>query len=110
MNIFLKQHLADLPEVVDAITLAKKAGWQVQTVYQRAWRQKKKRNSTTVNLLPERLVLPGGNELTFTRAAVVDWFNSSADQPNKIKTGRGRPKGATSRRGIGRVEFEGSAA
>lgn len=99
---YLDQHLADLPDVVDAEKLALKMGCKVETIYQRAWRQRK---NPKLNLIPIRLIIPGNNELLFTRAAVVDWLSSAVPTPDSNR-GPGRPKGATSRRGIGRDELE----
>lgn len=104
MSDYLTQHLADLPEVVDVPTLAAKCGWGVGTIYQRSHRS---RENPELQLLPEPLIVPGGNQLLFSRAAVVDWFHSAVKEPPKKA---GRPRGALSRRGIGRAELEASLA
>ncbi|MEZ0315915.1 MAG: hypothetical protein ACAH10_03400 [Methylophilaceae bacterium] len=104
MSDYLTQHLADLPEVVDVPTLAAKCGWGVGTIYQRS---KKKKKNHDQGLLPEPLIVPGGNQLLFSRVAVIDWFRSAVKEPAKKA---GRPRGAISRRGVGRAELEASLA
>jgi hypothetical protein len=100
MSDYLSQHLADLPEVVDAQTLANKCGWGIGTIWQRSNRLKKDHG---LGLLPEPLIVPGGNQLLFTRVAVIEWFRSAVKAPSEK---RGRPRGAVSRRGIGREALE----
>lgn len=100
MSDFLEQHLADLPAIVDVPTLASKCGCGVGAIYQRSRRA---RADSKPDLLPEPLVVPGGNGLLFSRAAVVEWFRAAVRQQSKKP---GRPRGALSRRGIGREALE----
>jgi hypothetical protein len=97
---FLSDHLGDLPPVVDARLLAEKCGCSIDSIYQRSRRS---RAEGRPELLPSPLIIPGANGLIFTRAAVVEWFRSAVPSVSRKP---GRPKGALSRRGLGRAELE----
>ena len=100
MSDFIEQYLADLPELVDAPTLAVKCRCSVGAIYQRSRRS---RVNSNPHLLPQPLIIPGNNQLFFSRSAVIEWFRSAS---SVSWSKPGPKKRAPSRRGIGREALE----